>query len=198
MTKLPNQQPGMMGGEFTAVLRQFWRKAVQPFGNNGTSRKSRSRLRRSGFESLESRTLLSAVPFFGTTEIDSVDHVLDVRKIVAADLNKDGMVSAEEMVAFGEQMRAERKLLRAKEMIARFDTNKDGQLSLDEMPASKEPGKMFSRIDTDGDGAISKAEADEMKAKIANRMDKNRDGKGKYHDKGHGGFWFWGDDEGDN
>ena len=115
-----------------------------------------------------------------------------------ADLNKDGMVSAEEMVAFGEQMRAERKLLRAKEMIARFDTNKDGQLSLDEMPASKEPGKMFSRIDTDGDGAISKAEADEMKAKIANRMDKNRDGKGKYHDKGHGGFWFWGDDEGDN
>gem|GEM_PF-478145 len=89
-TKPSKQQPGSLGGEFTAVLRQFWRKAVQPFGDNSTSRKSRSRLRRSRLESLESRILLTVGPFFGTTEIDSVDHVLDVRKIVAADLNKDG------------------------------------------------------------------------------------------------------------
>lgn len=114
-------------------------------------------------------------------------------RMAEADANKDGMISAEEMVAYGDRMQAERKLQRAKGMITRFDTNKDGQLGLDEMPTPKDPSKMFSRIDTDGDGAISKAEADAMKAKMADRMGKHRDGKGK-----HGGSWFWGDDTGDN
>ena len=119
-------------------------------------------------------------------------------RMAEADLNKDGQISAEEMVAFGDKMQAERKMQRAMDMIARFDTNKDGQLGLDEMPAPKDPAKMFSRVDTDGDGAISKAEADAMKAKMADRMGKHRDGKGKHGDKGHGGFWFWGDDDSDN
>ena len=114
-------------------------------------------------------------------------------RMAEADLNKDGMVSAEEMVAFGEKMQAERRLQRAKDMIAQFDTNKDGQLSLDEMPAPKDPGKMFARVDADGDGAISKAEADAMKEKMADRMGKH--GKGKHDGKGHGGFWFWDGDD---
>lgn len=109
-----------------------------------------------------------------------------------ADTNADGVISAEELVAFGEKMAAERKLQRAQTMIDRMDVNKDGKLQVDEMKAPADAGtKMFARIDTDGDGAISKAEVDAAKARFEEMRSKMRHGK-------HRGPMDQGDDEGDN
>lgn len=107
-------------------------------------------------------------------------------RFAAADANKDGNLSAEELVAMHEAARAERQLARSTDMIARFDANGDGLLSADEMPQPGEGQNMFDRIDTDKDGAISKAE---LEAAIA-QMREGR-GHGKGHGKGHGmGHWF--------
>jgi Ca2+-binding EF-hand superfamily protein len=109
-------------------------------------------------------------------------------RFAAADANKDGSLSAEELVAMHEAARAERQLARSTDMIARFDANGDGLLSADEMPQPGEGKGMFDRIDTDKDGAISKAEADAAKE----QMREGR-GHGKGHGKGHGhgmGHWF--------
>ena len=69
---------------------------------------------------------------------------------------------------------------RAAKMIERFDANADNQLSAAELAAGPQPISIFDRIDTDKDGAISKAEADAAREKMAER--------GKHHRRGG-----WGD-----
>lgn len=108
-------------------------------------------------------------------------------KVTAMDTDKDGTLSEAELIAAQEQRRAERQSNREAKMVARMmenrDANKDGVLSLDEMaPAAGRGDKMFARADADGDGAISKAEADVLKDKMAKRMgdrDGEHRGKGK-------------------
>lgn len=77
----------------------------------------------------------------------------------AADTNADGMLSAEELSA--RQLTHFNGMLaeRTARMIENRDNNGDGSLSLAEMDEG--PGQRhFARIDTDNDGAISKAEAE--------------------------------------
>ena len=79
---------------------------------------------------------------------------------------------------------AERKLARATAMLTKLDSNTDGKLSPEELAAAGPQGTMFfDHADTDGDGAVSKAEADAMQAQMAERMG---DGEGRGHGKGHG------------
>jgi Ca2+-binding EF-hand superfamily protein len=70
-----------------------------------------------------------------------------------------------------------------------IDTNKDGQLSRGELSAWKKAHKgerqakaaeRFKHADTDGDGAISRAEAEKHAPRLAKKFDQidsNKDGK---------------------
>lgn len=114
-------------------------------------------------------------------------------KLATLDTDKDGNLSEAELIAGQQQRKAERDTQRetergakmANRMLEKRDANKDGVLSLEEMAAGPDRGdKMFDRADTDGDGAISKAEADVMVEKMAKRG-KDRDDRGgkRGHDK---------------
>jgi hypothetical protein len=93
-----------------------------------------------------------------------------------ADTNADGQVSAEELAAKHVADMTARAADMAAKMIERMDGNADGQLSAEEMAQGPKAPSMFERADTDGDGAISKAEADAMQDKMGHR--------GKHHRKG--------------
>lgn len=99
-----------------------------------------------------------------------------------ADLNQDGQVTKTEFMD------------RAQAHFVAVDGNSDGFLSEDERKASRvakaedKKAKRFSKLDADGDGAISRAEMDavgekkkarrsEKKEKIMERFDTNLDGE---------------------
>lgn len=105
-------------------------------------------------------------------------------RFAAADTDKDGALSAEELLAMHAAERAAREAQRGANMIAKFDANADGKLSADELPQPGNATNMFDRVDTDKDGAISKAEADAAKDAMKDHRGKGRHGKG--HGKGHG------------
>lgn len=81
-----------------------------------------------------------------------------------ADSDGDGALSKDELVARMTERQAERMAAYADHMIERHDANKDGKLSPDEMQA-RNKGKMFKKMDTDGDGAISEEEFTDMRGK---------------------------------
>jgi len=111
------------------------------------------------------------------------------------DANGDGVLSRDEAMA------------QADARFDRLDTNKDGKLTPDEMPshrrmggadaappppppadgASPPPaagpggrgfgGRMFARLDTNGDGVIDREEYRALAAQRFDRMDTNKDGK---------------------
>lgn len=112
-------------------------------------------------------------------------------KSTAMDTDKDGNLSEAELLAAQEKRRAERESTRdarmVKRMIQKRDANKDGVLSLDEMALLAGRGdKVFKRADADGDGAISKAEADAMMEKMANRHKGKHGGGYKHGDRDDG------------
>ncbi len=77
----------------------------------------------------------------------------------AADANSDGMLNAEEVSAQHLARFTESLADRTAKMIENRDNNGDGSLSLDEVEEG--PGQRhFARLDSDNDGAISKAEAE--------------------------------------
>ena len=76
-------------------------------------------------------------------------------------------------------------------MIARLDTDADGKVSAAEMAARPGPELAFSRLDANGDGAITQDEAD---TEIASMQRHGRGGSG--HDEGEG--WGFGDDDADS
>jgi len=92
-----------------------------------------------------------------------------------ADSDGDGALSRDELIARMTERQAERMAKYADHMIERHDANADGKLSMDEMRADRQ-GKMFKRVDTDGDGAIS-----------AEEFAKMREMRGKHHGMTQGG-----------
>jgi hypothetical protein len=87
-------------------------------------------------------------------------------RATAIDSNGDGNVSLEELTAAEAAQAAER----AQRMMEARDANGDGMLTAAEMMLPAVPDRMFDRIDTDGDGAISKAEAEAASERMADRM----------------------------
>lgn len=92
-----------------------------------------------------------------------------VARLTALDADKDGQVTLAELTALGDENAAKRAERRAERMMERQDANDDGVLTLAELTARPERRSMFSRIDTDGDGAISKAEADAAQERMGER-----------------------------
>jgi Ca2+-binding EF-hand superfamily protein len=91
----------------------------------------------------------------------------------AADTNADGMLSAEELSAQQVARFTEKLPERTAKMIENRDNDGDGSLSLAEVDEG--PGQRhFARIDSDNDGAISKAEAEAA----AEHMGKRKPRKG--------------------
>lgn len=76
----------------------------------------------------------------------------------AADANKDGSVTREEMLAQVEKRRAERRVNR---MFEHLDADKDGMITEAETKVMAE--KRFARMDRDDSGSIEKSEMRRMK-----------------------------------
>lgn len=95
-------------------------------------------------------------------------------RLKAADTNGDGMISRSEAAA----------LPRLAPHFEQIDANRDGQLTMDELRAFHQQNHAhrkggMKRADTDGDGRISKAEAQANAPRLFERFDQvdaNRDG----------------------
>lgn len=91
-------------------------------------------------------------------------------EFAATDTNGDGALSAEELQA---KMLAEMLARHSARMIENMDNDGNGSLSADEMGEGPMAGN-FARIDTDNDGAISKAEAEAAAEKVSKRREGRR------------------------
>ena len=108
-------------------------------------------------------------------------------RFAAADTDKNGSLSAEELSAMQMDEMQARMVDRATKMIGRLDTNGDGQLSADELAAMGQRKSPFQMADADGDGAISKEEAQSALQRMADRGGKH--GKHGKNDDRKG--WWW-------
>ncbi|MEO7743568.1 MAG: EF-hand domain-containing protein [Usitatibacter sp.] len=99
-------------------------------------------------------------------------HGAMLERLKAADTNGDGFISRSEAAA----------LPRLAEHFDQIDANHDGRVSFEELRAFHAANRgahrksMMKRIDTDGDGKISKAEALAAAAARFDRADANKDG----------------------
>lgn len=97
-----------------------------------------------------------------------------MERLKAADTNADGLISRSEAAA----------LPRILENFDAIDANKDGQISVEELRAFRAQhrghgegkGRHFQRMDTDGDGKVSRQEAINAATAMFDRLDANKDG----------------------
>ena len=98
-------------------------------------------------------------------------------RFTEADGNGDGLLSAEEMIAAAMARHSQEAVAeRVGRMIERLDANGDGLLSPDEMPRER-GGRMFERVDADGDGVITQEEAEDARARFADRHGHRKGGR---------------------
>ncbi|MDP3261388.1 MAG: EF-hand domain-containing protein [Tabrizicola sp.] len=130
------------------------------------------------------------VQMFDTIDADKDGKITEAEieahraaEFTAADTNADGVLSAEELAARELVRMQARATERATRMIEEMDDNADGGLSAEELSQTVRE-RRFSRMDTDGDGAVSKAEAEAM-------MDRFAEGRKHRGGGGHGmGGWM--------
>lgn len=103
--------------------------------------------------------------------------------VAGADADTDGLLSADELAAQEVKMVQTHAADRAAARVAAQDLNADGKLSVEEMLAPPMPANLFTRLDTDGDGAISQTEFDAARA----LMPDGGRGDGGGHRRGQGG-----------
>ena len=92
-----------------------------------------------------------------------------LERLKAADTNADGLISRSEAAA----------LPRLAERFDAIDANRDGQVSFEELRAARGAhghGGHFKRMDTNGDGKVSRAEALAAAEAVFARADANGDG----------------------
>ena len=95
-----------------------------------------------------------------------------LERLKAADTNADGLISRAEAAA----------LPRIAERFDEIDANRDGQVSFEELRASRKHGHghgrggHLKRMDTDGDGKLSRNEALAAAAARFDAADANKDG----------------------
>lgn len=93
-------------------------------------------------------------------------------KLTAADADGDGALTATEFATLRPEARAGR-MARA---FSRMDSDGDGKVLLSDLPMGQGGGEMFTRADTDSDGALSKPEVEAVLAKWAgHRKGKSQD-----------------------
>lgn len=92
-----------------------------------------------------------------------------MEELKAADTNKDGILSREEIEAHAQKMMVKRA---ADRMERRLDVNGDGKISLEAI--EKHRTARFAELDKNKDGKLDRSELKQGK----------RHGKGKYHDNG--------------
>ena len=115
-------------------------------------------------------------------------------RVTAADANSDGKLSVDEIAAMQMARMTQRANDRATRMVAELDVDGDGMLTVSELIVRPMPDRMFDRLDTDGDDAISQAEIDAMRATMQDRMQGRRGHGHGGNGQGHKGGWFGGGD----
>jgi hypothetical protein len=115
--------------------------------------------------------LLGATLLTGSAVAAPQDRPMRGDMLAKADINSDGTVTNAEFLADVDAR------------FAKLDANKDGKISKGERPGGGEgrggrmKGRMMSRIDANGDGAISLDEQRAQATKRFERLDTNKDGK---------------------
>lgn len=108
--------------------------------------------------------------FFERMDVDG-DGKVTTAEIAAAqkaqfatfDTDGDGFLSKDEMLAAGNERAQKRIADRVEHMMKRGDTDGDGKISLAEAEQNPRMERMMARLDTDGDGAISTEEMQAMR-----------------------------------
>ncbi len=112
-------------------------------------------------------------------------------RFTAADADKNGQLSADELTAMQIARMQERMAERSKKMIERLDVNADGQPSAEELAKMGKRETPFQRADADGDGGISKEEAQAAMDHGGRGGKHGKRGHGHGEGRGPGGGWWW-------
>lgn len=85
-----------------------------------------------------------------------------------ADVNGDGLLSLQEM----QEQAVARAQERAEKMFSRLDSDGDGFISGDEIEPGPGASRRFDRFDSDGDGSINKEEFEAARTRMRERHGK--------------------------
>lgn len=120
------------------------------------------------------RPAFSDLDVNGDGQITKADiEARQAARFAAIDTDGNGTLSAQELITAARAKSESRIKTRTEKMLGRRDANGDGVLSAEEI-APKAMPRLFKRLDTDGDGAVSLAEFDAAKTARPGHAKKRR------------------------